>query len=274
MPAHKHEFEYLYMGTAQTADYDQECVARILKKKAEAGHEIDDKAKAIAISECRNDRNAQTFNLIQPELIDGKYAKYWLLKADTVNGNGWSVGKKNIEQNIKTAIGMPFVVTAKSWFPNSDYGTDVYEHPDPRRSKDMRIASNWRDPQTFISYQSQYTAGEITETLKQNDDYYAMVKIAEQFRNKRLPPYCSPAIYAPGEPAIGAEHWHFMHLAGLAERPAYGIYVAMLKGACVGTAHQCETQFRSAQQIDFKCQMGKITLTQIELLNAKLKLQK
>lgn len=274
MALHKHELEYAYVGTAETDDYDKDCVARVLKEKADAGKTIDDQAKAIAISECRYNRKANLFNLQQPELIDNKYAKYWLLQSDVINKNGWSVGSQYFDDNIKTAIGMPFVITARSWFSDSDYGTDEYTHPEPRRSKDPLVAGEWHDPQNFITYQNRYNVGPIAEINKEKGGYYGMIKIAEQFRGKRLPPFCSPAILPMmGEPMIGSTHWRFLHLAGLMEKPAYGVYMAALRGSCIGTAHQCSMQLRSAQTIEFKCPMGKLAMTEMELARARLRLQ-
>lgn len=165
----------------------------------------------------------------------GKYAKYWILNAKDVNGNGWGVSTSTIKQNIASFVGKPFVITANTWIPNSEY-EGVYDHP--------YIPSDNMD--TVLGYQEKFRVGNIDKIIEDtNGDYYAMIAIDEKYRHLPLPPFCSPAIYQidHNEPEGDISKWVGLHLAGLMENPAYGPRVAILSGTCVGTMGQCHTQF-------------------------------
>lgn len=168
-----------------------------------------------------------------------KYWKYWLLNAKQTNGNGWGVSSDSIDSNISKFIGRPFCVTARQWFPESEYET--YEHPYlPTNNLDI-----------IFSHQAKYSVGDIVDVMKDaNGDYYAMIKPHSKFASHSPPAFCSPAIFQldPHEPENKISKWEALHLAGLDRDPAYGAQIALLKGTCVGTANECKVQFKSAKQ--------------------------
>jgi hypothetical protein len=170
----------------------------------------------------------------------GSFWKYWLLNAKKVNGNGWGVSDKTIHQNIARFIGRPFVVTAKEWIENSEYGAQ-YEHP--------YVPTNHLP--TIFSHQAKFTVGIIKDVYKDsNDDFYATIEPLPKFAQRTPPPFCSPAIFQldPHEPENAISKWEALHLAGLDRDPAYGAAIAMLKGTCIGTANECSVQFHGAKQ--------------------------
>ena len=167
---------------------------------------------------------------------NGKYAKYWILNAKDVNGNGWGVSPSTIKQNMASFKGKPFVITAKTWIANSEY-ENQYDHP--------YISST--DVNTVLNYQEKFRVGNIEEIIEDElGDYYAMIEIDDQYKHLPLPPFCSPAIYQLdlNEPEGDISKWVGLHLAGLIQDPAYGPRVAILRGACIGTHGQCLTQFK------------------------------
>lgn len=170
----------------------------------------------------------------------GSFWKYWLLNAKKVNGNGWGVSDKTIHQNIARFIGRPFVVTAKEWIENSEYGAQ-YEHP--------YVPTNHLP--TIFNHQAKFTVGIIKDVYKDsNDDFYATIEPLPKFAQRTPPPFCSPAIFQldPHEPENAISKWEALHLAGLDRDPAYGAAIAMLKGTCIGTANECSVQFHGAKQ--------------------------
>lgn len=173
-------------------------------------------------------------------LIDatGKFVKYWLLNAKEINGNGWGVSPISIAQNILKFKGKPFVVTAQTWIPNSEYGME-YRHP--------TIMSN--DLGTIFRYQAKFAVGLIRDVYEEKDNWFATIEMNPKYANLALPPFCSPAIFQldPFESDGSLTKWEALHLAGLVEKPAYGAQIALLKGTCIGTPDQCKIQFRGAQ---------------------------
>jgi len=189
----------------------------------------------------------------------GHYAKYWLLNAKQTNGNGWGVSQQSIAKNIHKFVGKPFVVTAKQWFANSEYG-DSFEHP--------YLPTN--DINVVMAHQEKFRVGTIRDVFENNGDYFASVEMDQKFANMILPPFCSPAIFQndPFEPEGAIADWEALHLAGLMESPAYGIQVALLRGTCMGGADACRIQFKGAKLAETICpkklsklrkRLGKIT---------------
>jgi hypothetical protein len=88
---------------------------------------------------------------------EGKYAKYWLLNAKQTNGNGWGVSPVSIAKNINKFIGRPFVVTAKQWIPESEYG-EQFEHP--------YLPTNNID--NIISHQEKFRVGSIVDVVEKD----------------------------------------------------------------------------------------------------------
>jgi hypothetical protein len=168
-----------------------------------------------------------------------RFTKYWLLNAKQVNGNGWGVDPSTIDENIQKFVGKPFVVTAQSWIPDSEYGNS-YVHPYIPTNNLKRI----------FQHQAKYTVGIVRRIIKdEKDDYYAMIEKLPRFAHMRDPPFCSPGIFQMdrNEPMDKIRTWEPLHLAGLEEDPAYGAHVALLKGNCVGTELECFIQFRGAK---------------------------
>ena len=170
---------------------------------------------------------------------EGKYAKYWLLNAKQTNGNGWGVSPVSIAKNIHKFIGRPFVITAKQWVAESEYG-DQFEHP--------YLPTNNID--NIINHQEKFRVGSIVDVVEKDGDYHAVIEMNSKFANMMLPPFCSPAIFQnnPGEADGEIADWEALHLAGLMEDPAYGARIALLKGSCMGTAEACSIQFKAAKQ--------------------------
>jgi len=175
---------------------------------------------------------------------EGKYAKYWLLNAKQTNGNGWGVSQTSIAKNISKFIGRPFVITAKQWVAESEYG-DQFEHPYLPTNNISQI----------INHQEKFRVGSIVDVIEKDGDYHAVIEMNSKFANMMLPPFCSPAIFQnnPGEADGQISDWEALHLAGLMEDPAYGARIALLKGSCVGTADACSVQFKSAKQAKMVC---------------------
>jgi len=169
----------------------------------------------------------------------GKYAKYWLLNAKQTNGNGWGIAAHSAKDNMNKFIGRPLVITSSTWHGSSVYGAK-YDHP--------YVPTN--DLNKIFEHQEQFRVGNIVDIGEKNGDYYAMIEMLPKFANMTLPPFCSPAIYQlDAREAEGQiSKWEALHLAALDENPAYGARIALLKGTCVGTNHECRVQFRSAKQ--------------------------
>jgi hypothetical protein len=180
------------------------------------------------------------FKIASLESQDKNYAKYFLLNAKQINGNGWGIAQHTARENMKKFIGRPLVVTSSHWHGASLYG-ESYEHP--------YLPTN--DLNQIFAHQEQFRVGNIIGIDEsKNGDFHAVVEMLPQFASKRLPPFCSPAIFQ----LDAMEHegqiskWEALHLAALDSDPAYGARVAILKGTCVGTEHACTVQFKSAKQ--------------------------
>ena len=136
------------------ASQQESCVQGILSKKLGPGETATDQDIAIAFSECRDKQasmalqnlkiklaNQKLSRLKQPYLTaslddsfvqdpekQGKYASYFLLKGDEVNGREWGVTSESIPLNISTFIGRPLVATGEKFIPDSPYGQQ-FLHP-------------------------------------------------------------------------------------------------------------------------------------------------
>lgn len=175
--------------------------------------------------------------------VENKSSKFWeyfLLTAKDINGNGWGVSPDTIDTNIRDFIGQPFVITAKSWIPNSEYGTE-YTHP--------YIPTNHIP--TIFAHQNKFAVGIIREVIKKGDDYSAMVEPFPKYASLNPPPFCSPGIFQTNrsEPEGNIRSWRALHLAGLDAEPAYGSLNAIFKGSCQGTKDECKVSFHGAKLI-------------------------
>src|SRR5438445_11423994 len=205
----------------------------------------------------------RTASLVEDDEVSS-YKKYWILNAKQTNGNNWGVSRVTIDANIQNFVGMPFVITAKSWIPNSEYG-EVKVHP-------YLPTNNLR----FIyAHQDKFTVGIIQKIIKDDkEDYYAMIKPLPQFASRVFPPFCSPGIYQLDrtEPADNISKWVPLHLAVLDEDPAYGAQVATLKGNCLGTEDECFIQFKGAKlELITQCPVKSAKVKDLKKRLSKLK---
>lgn len=174
------------------------------------------------------------------EVQDKSYAKYFLLNAKQVNGNGWGISQHTARENMQKFIGRPLVITSSHWHGASTYG-ESYEHP--------YLPTN--DLNQIFAHQEKFRVGNIVGIDEdKNGDFHAIVEMLPKFAGRRLPPFCSPAIFQLDAMEREGEisKWEALHLAALDSDPAYGARVAILKGTCVGTQHACTVQFKSAKQ--------------------------
>lgn len=181
----------------------------------------------------------------------GRYAKYWLLNAKQVNGNGWGIAAHTAKENMAKFVGRPLVVTSAKWHGASEYG-DKYEHP--------YLPTN--DLNKIFDHQEKFRVGSIVDVQEdRHGDWYATIEMLPKFANFQLPPFCSPAIYQldAKEDEGAISKWEALHLAALDENPAYGARIALLKGSCVGTANECKVQFKSAKRMPGKSPFGNKT---------------
>src|SRR3989304_3922847 len=170
---------------------------------------------------------------------NGKFAKYWLLNAKDVNGNGWGVTQSSVPRNIMSFINRPFVITAKSWIPDSAYGS-VYDHP--------HIPTN--DMNAILKHQEHYRVANIIDVHERDGEWFAILERNPKYAHLTLPAFCSPAIYQLDalEHESALSKWMGLHLAGLDENPAYGARIAIFRGSCDGPRGQCLHQLKEAKQ--------------------------
>ena len=169
---------------------------------------------------------------------NGKFAKYWLLNAKDVNGNGWGVVPNSIEKNIRGFINRTFVITARKWIQDSAYG-DVYDHP--------HIPTN--NVEAILKHQEHYRVGNIIDVHERDGEWFAIIERDPKYAHLHLPAFCSPAIYQLDalEHESSLSKWLPLHLAGLDENPAYGARIAILRGSCDGPKGQCIHQLKEAK---------------------------
>lgn len=254
----------------------ESCVQSILSKKLGPGETASDQDIAIAFSECR-ERGASlavesiklklasakvSAALKQPFLTasldtdfvpdpnrQGKFASYFLLKGDEINGREWGVTSDSIPNNIMSFIGRPLVATGDKFIPDSPYG-DQYLHPSighfKMRSPQLVAGLNPMNMDDILEFQDRFKIGTIEDVFFNGDKqlWNAVVRLADGVEASDLPPFCSPALYQLDmlEPEGNITKWTGLHLAALDQRPAYG-NIALLNGTCNGTTGQCKTQF-------------------------------
>ena len=180
---------------------------------------------------------------------DKKYASYFLLTGDMVNGRGWGVTAESIPSQIKSFIGMPLVVTSNEFIENSPYGA-IYDHPSTEHLPMLGLAEpgtfNVDDEDLIHRFQNKFRIGEMIDVFEKDGVWRCIVEIDQAFRSKPLPPFVSPSLMMDDE----SEHegnitkWHGLHLAGLDQKPAYGS-IALLKGECQGPLGQCTMQLKN-----------------------------
>ena len=179
----------------------------------------------------------------------GKFASYFLLKGDEINGREWGVTSASIPQNIDSFIGRPLVATGDKFVKDSPYGVN-FLHPSishfAQRAPELVAGLDPMSIDDILTFQDRFRIGTIDDVFFDSNKniWNASVKLAEGVEASDLPPFCSPALYQLDmlEPEGNITKWSGLHLAALTERPAYGS-IALLNGTCSGTSGQCKTQF-------------------------------
>jgi len=262
-----------------------ECTDRGFAEKKKKGIPIDDQAIAIVLSECGESRNS---SLLQAKILslrasllsaqiggaydkkkkakskiskmkvgslesfDGRFATFFLLEGDVINGRDWGVTKASVPKNVKTFIDTPYILTGNEYFPSSPYG-EILDHPSLEHLVPLGLAEpgtvDLNDENLLKKFQSQFRVGMIREIFHSNidDTWRAIVEIDEAFKDANLPPFVSPAVWKEddSEPDQAMSKWHGLHLVGLRERPAYGDK-AIKKAECFGTPERCDSQLKIA----------------------------
>ena len=250
------------------------CVSNILSKKLGPGEKPTDQDLAIAFSECKEKKASSALQIIKIKLASmkipqknryltasldssfipdpekqGKFASYFLLKGDEVNGREWGVTSGSIPENISTFIGRPLIATGEKFIEDSPYGVN-FVHPSithfKSRAPELVAGLNPMNIDDILTFQDRFKIGTIDDVFFNEDKqlWNASVKLAEGVEQSDLPPFVSPALYQLDM----AEHegqltkWTGLHLAALDQKPAYG-NIALLNGTCTGTSGQCKTQF-------------------------------
>lgn len=267
----------------------ESCVQAILSKKLKPGESPSKQDLAIAFSECKEKSAAlavesiklklaiaKASTLKQPFLTasldtefvpnpekQGKFASYFLLKGDEINGREWGVTSASIPKNIESFIGRPLVATGDRFIDDSPYGVQ-YLHPSishfTTRSPQLVAGLNPMDIDDILSFQNRFKIGTIEEVFFDGNKnlWNAVVRLADGVEASDLPPFCSPALYQLDmtEPEGNITQWTGLHLAALDQRPAYGS-IALLNGTCHGTTGQCKTQF-AGNKNELKSEVMKI----------------
>lgn len=261
---------------------EQSCVQSILSKKLGPGEKPTEQDLAIAFSECREKTasialqnikiklaTAKTsLKLKQPFLTasldtefipdpkkQGKFASYFLLKGDEINGREWGVSSESIPANIATFIGKPLVATGERFVKDSPYG-EQFLHPSIshfiQHEPELVAGLNPMNMDHILKFQDRFRIGTIEDVFFNTDKqlWNAIVRVADGVEASDLPPFCSPALYQLDmtEPEGNITQWVGLHLAALDQRPAYG-NIALLNGTCAGTTGQCKTQFAGNENV-------------------------
>ncbi len=255
---------------------EDSCVQNILSKKLDSGEKSTDQDLAIAFSECREKKSSLAVQSLKLKLASlkiakliqqpyltasldtefvqnpekqGKFASYFLLKGDEINGREWGVTSDSIPRNIETFIGMPLIATGNKFVEDSPYG-DQFLHPSishfMRRAPQLVAGLDPLNIDDIKSFQDRFRIGTIEEVFFDSNKnlWNAVVRLANGVEASDLPPFCSPALYQLDmfESEGQITKWTGLHLAALDQRPAYG-NIALLNGTCSGTTGECKTQF-------------------------------
>lgn len=260
------------------ATKEESCVQRILSKKLAPGETASKQDIAIAFSECSEKKASMSLQNLKLKLASarisdvlapkqpfltasldtdfvpdpqkqGKFASYFLLKGDEINGREWGVTSESIPANISTFIGRPLVATGNKFVADSPYGVQ-FLHPSiahfMERSPELVAGLNPMNMNDILKFQDRFRIGTIDDVFFDSNKslWNASVRLAEGVEASDLPPFCSPALYQMDmtEPEGHITQWTGLHLAALDQRPAYG-NIALLNGTCHGTSGQCKTQF-------------------------------
>lgn len=253
---------------------EQSCVQSILSKKLSPGETATKQDQAIAFSECREKQASYALQNLKIKLAilkipqktryltasldtdfvadpqkQGKFASYFLLKGDEINGREWGVTSQSIPANISSFIGRPLIATGDKFIPDSPYGVN-YVHPSIShfigRRPELVAGLDPMNMDDILKFQDRFRIGTIDDVFFNSDKqvWNASVKLAKGVEASDLPPFVSPALYQLDmfESEGSLTKWTGLHLAALDQRPAYG-NIALLNGTCSGTSGQCKTQF-------------------------------
>ena len=271
----------------------ESCVSNILSKKLSPGEKATKQDQAIAFSECREKGASLALSSLKIKLANakastlktrfltasldtefvadptkqGKFASYFLLKGDEINGREWGVSSSSIPANISTFIGKPLVATGEKFIPESPYGVQ-FLHPSIShfmgRAPELVAGLNPMNMDDILGFQDRFKIGTIEDVFFNSDKqlWNAVVRLANGVEASDLPPFCSPALYQLDmtEPEGSITKWTGLHLAALDQRPAYGS-IALLNGTCSGTTGSCTTQFAGNDTNMFKSQIMKFAAT-------------
>lgn len=180
---------------------------------------------------------------------DKKYASYFLLTGDMVNGRGWGVTADSIPSQIQSFKGKPLVVTSNEFIEGSPYGA-IYDHPSTEHLSLLGLAKagsfDVDDENLIHRFQNKFRIGEIIDVFEKNGVWRCIIEIDEAFRSKPLPPFVSPSLMMDDETEQEGKitKWHGLHLAGLDQKPAYGS-IALLRGECLGPLGTCSMQLKN-----------------------------
>jgi len=254
------------------------CVSNILSKKLGPGEKPTDQDLAIAFSECKEKQASNALQNLKVKLASmkiptknryltaslddefvpdpdkqGKFASYFLLKGDEVNGREWGVTSESIPANIQTFIGKPLVATGDKFIQDSPYGVN-FVHPSIShfigRAPELVAGLNPMNVDHILKFQDRFRIGTIDDVFFNKDKqlWNAVIRLAEGVEASDLPPFVSPALYQMDmtEHEGSLTKWTGLHLAALDQRPAYG-NIALLNGTCSGTTGQCKTQFAGSE---------------------------
>ena len=163
---------------------------------------------------------------------DKLFLKTFLMDA-SLNKNLWGVNPDTLDNNIKTYIGKPLVVTEALDHPEMD-GEPNFDHQ--------------------LIYQDKFRIGTILDITNKDGIYSAVIEVtdptaSEAFKLGNLPTYVSPSLFHDGvetEPADDTKTWRGLHLA-VVDEPAFGANKAQITGQCSGKSDVCLAQLKRAK---------------------------
>jgi len=163
---------------------------------------------------------------------DKLFLKSFLMDA-SLNKNLWGVNPDTLDENIKTYIGKPLVITEKLDHPEMD-GEPNFDHQ--------------------LIYQDKFRIGTILDVTNKDGIYSAVIEVTdphaqEAFKLGNLPTYVSPSLFHDGvltEADDDTKTWRGLHLA-VVDEPAFGAIKAKITGQCTGKSDVCLAQLKRAK---------------------------
>ena len=163
---------------------------------------------------------------------DKLFLKTFLMDG-SVNKNSWGVNQETLDENIKTYIGKPLVITEALDHPVMD-GEPNFEHQ--------------------VIYQDKFRIGTILDVQNKDGIYSAVIEVTdpiakEAYKLGNLPTYVSSSLFHDGvltEADNDTKTWRGLHLA-VVDEPAFGVKKARVTGQCSGKPDVCLTQLKRAK---------------------------